>query len=427
MDVPQPDPVFVRRARSVAHRIADWLGRYRIPMDGEWIERYTGRKRTLYEMAKLDLQFQPFGKYDRYTKSFIKAEKIQDVSKDPRMIQARMPRYNYVLGNYLKPLEHKLYRLKGSRCLKKILPPSRVIAKGLDSRMRAKLIREKLEQYPNGRCYGVDASRFDAHVSKQLLTVEHSVYLRAWRGDPFLQKILSYQIVNHGWTGNGIRYKCPGGRMSGDMNTALGNCILMVIIIAVSMKNLGINPKMWDMLCDGDDALIFVGDPRIRPDQIAAEMSRAGMTIKVESVSSRVEDIEFCQSKYVFTEDGEKMVRDPVKVLSMALCSNKWFREPKYIDGHLTRLGKCYLAIAMGVPVMQEFALAMLRNGKGKVLRQFVMSGVGYKAASEFRSHGGRIQQVVITGNARLSFAESFDISVEEQFALESMLRSVVL
>lgn len=427
MKVPEPDPIFVRRARSVAHRIADWLGRYEVPMDGEWIERYSGRKRTLYENARLDLMFEPIGRRDRYTKSFIKAEKISDVTKDPRMIQARMPRYNYEIGNFLKPLEHKLYRLKGTRCLKKLLPPTRLIAKGLDSRARASLIREKLEQFPHGVCYGIDASRFDAHVSKQLLTVEHSVYLRSWRGNRLLQKLLSYQIVNHGWTGNGIRYKCPGGRMSGDMNTALGNCILMVIIISVSMANLGFGPSQWDMLCDGDDALIFVNAGSLRPEHLVAQMARAGMTIKIESVAREVEEVEFCQSKPVFTEDGEKMVRDPTKVLSMALASNKWFREPRYIDGHLTRLGKCYLSIAMGVPVLQEFALAMLRNGKGRTLKSNVMTGAVYKAIQEYRSHEGVIAPVQISSAARISFAEAFNISLDEQFIIESNIASMVL
>lgn len=427
MRVPDPDPIFVRRARSVAHRIADWLGRYTIPMDGEWIERYSGRKRTLYENARLDLMFEPISRRDRFTKSFIKAEKVFDVSKDPRMIQARMPRYNYEIGNFLKPLEHKLYRLKGTRCLKKWFPSTRLIAKGLDSRARATLIRSKLEQFSHGVCYGIDASRFDAHVNKQLLTVEHAVYLRAWRGNKLLQRLLSYQIVNHGWTGNGIRYKCPGGRMSGDMNTALGNCILMCIIIAVAMQELGLTTNQWDMLCDGDDALIFTDATTFAPNELVAQMARAGMSIKIESVARTVEEVEFCQSKPIVTEDGEKMVRDPVKVLTSALASNKWFREPKYVDGHLTRLGKCYLSICMGVPVLQEFAMAMLRNGHGRVLRTQAMTGCMYKAVQEFRAHGGHITPVRISSLARISFAEAFAISPVEQMLVETLLSQTVL
>lgn len=429
MDVPAPDPEFVRRMRRFAHRMGDWLGVQQTPLDGEWIERYTGKKRTMYENARLDLAFQPFNRSDRFVKSFIKAEKVTDVTKDPRMIQARNPRFNYELGNYLKRLEHKLYRLRGSRQLSKVLPNGRVIAKGLDGIARAELIVSKMERWPHTVCYSIDASRFDAHVSQQLLTVEHSVYLRAWRGDRKLQRLLNYQIVNHGWTSNGIRYKCPGGRMSGDMNTALGNCVLMVLMVATAMKELGYRVRNWDMLCDGDDCLVFIDHP---PNNfhhlLSAQLARAGMTIKIEGIARELSEIEFCQSRVVQTVEGYKMVRNPMKVLSTALASNKWFREPKHIDGHLTRLGLCYLAITMGVPVLQSFALAMLRNGRGRVCKtQGMLGGVMYKARTEFNAHGGNIRPLPITTEARVSFADAFGIEPPEQLAIEAILATTAL
>lgn len=427
MRVPEPDPTFVRHMRRVAHRVGDWIGTRSVPMDGEWIEKYTGRKRTMYENAKMDLWFNPFNKSDRFIKSFIKAEKISNVEKDPRMIQARNPRFNLELGNYLKPLEHSLYRLRGSRMLAKLLPPGRVVAKGMDNINRARVIKEKFARFVSPLCLGLDASRFDAHVSQQLLTIEHSVYLRVWRGDRKLQRLLSLQLVNHGWTSNGIRYKCPGGRMSGDMNTALGNCILMVCMIATAMKLLGFKTTQWDMLCDGDDALVIIDSHDPRRELIPLMLERAGMVMKIEGLATSPYEVEFCQSRMVNTAEGPKMVRDPVKVLSTALASNKWFRYEKLIDGHLTRLGQCYLSICMGVPVLQEFALAMLRNGKGRVLRNMAMTGVMFKARAEFAAHGGEIKQLPITADARASFEEAFGIPAWEQLIMEEHLRKCTL
>lgn len=427
MRVPDPDPTFVRQMFRFAHRVGDWLGRFDTPMQGEWMEKYSGRKRTMYENARLDLMFKEFGRSDRFIKSFIKAEKISDVSKDPRMIQARNPRFNYVVGNYLKPIEHRLYRLKGTRHLRKLLPPGRLIAKGLDSRSRAECIEAKMERFRRPVCLSLDASRFDAHVNQRLLSVEHSVYLRAWRGDKTLQRALSYQLVNHGWTANGIRYKCPGGRMSGDMNTALGNCLLMVIIVGATMRELGFKPSQWDMFCDGDDALVFLEASDPRRDLIPVTMEKSGMEMKIERVSTELEDIEFCQCHVARTAEGLKMVRNPHKVLSTALVSNKWFRQEKLIDGHLTRLGLCYLSLSMGVPVLQEFALAMLRCGTGSVLRSHTMSGVMFKAQIEYYAHSGNIAPLPITPQAREDFAHAFEMPVEEQLLVEYLLGRVAL
>lgn len=426
MAVPEPDVAFVRTMRVFAHRVADWLGRGVTPMDGEWVDSYTGRKKTMYRNAELDLMFESFSKRDRYVKSFVKAEKVTDVSKDPRMIQARSPRYNYMLGNYLKPIEHRLYRLKGTRGLRRWLPGTRVIAKGMDSRTRAEIIASKMERFRSPVVVSIDASRFDAHVGRALLTVEHSIYLRYWRGDRMLQRLLNYQLVNRGWTSNGIRYKCPGGRMSGDMNTALGNCLIMTAMVAAMARHLQWQPGNWDMLCDGDDCLLFL-DGSDHLDQIVATLARAGMTIKIEAKAYCLEDVEFCQSRPVWTADGLKMVRDVRKTLAGALTSNKWFREPRHIDAHLTRLGKCYMAISLGVPVLQEFAAAMLRNGRGKVARTMPMSGVMYKALAEYKAHMGKVEPVPVTDAARASFADAFGIGVAEQLVIERLLRELVL
>lgn len=422
---PPTSPGFARSARRVAKCIAWALGTA-TPMQGEWIAQYTGRKRTLYVNAQEDLIAIPFSRRDRFVKSFIKPEKVPDITRDPRTIQARSPRFNYVLGNYLKPLEHKLYNLNGAHHpMRRYFPPTRLIAKGLDLRTRARLLRQKFSRFPV--CYGIDASRFDAHVSQTMLQIEHSIYLHCYHGDRFLQRILGLQLVNYGRTAQGIRYKCPGGRMSGDMNTALGNCLIMCIVVAVVMQRLGFRPNQWEMLCDGDDTLLFT-TPELAPrlNGFAQQALDGGFVIKLESVSRDLDSVRFCQGSPIQTYEGWKMVQDPWRTLSRALVSVRHYQHPKPINGILGQIGLCELAINCGVPVLQEYALAMLRNAQGAVAARPTISGRFIKAQREFLAHKGQIQPLPITPEARASFELAFGIGPHDQEVLEGILRRAV-
>lgn len=423
--VPQPDRSLVRDAHKVAHRIASWLGRHN-PADAEWVEAYTGRKRTMYANAYWDLTMTPLNRSDRFLKSFIKGEKVSDVSRDPRMIQARNPRYNIAMGNYLKPIEHKLYNIRGTRQLTKLLPRSRIIAKGLNHTQRAQLLHHKMR--PGWTCISLDASRFDAHVSKELLQVEHAVYLGCYPADRTLQRLCSWQLVNHGWTANGIRYKCPGGRMSGDMNTALGNCLLMTIMLATIMRRLRVSPKRWDMLCDGDDTLLFI--PTTSMDLLPRVLSgfeNFGMEMKLDNITTDYHNILFCQCKPIVTASGYRMVQDPNKITAISACSSKHFLHPQTINGFLTVLGKCYLSIYHGVPILQAMAECYIRNGRGVLPRSIEMSGVLYRAKREVEAPTFHDGPSPITEEARESFADAWGYSPAEQRIIEDHYAHLVL
>lgn len=424
---PPSHPAFVRLARELAHRVGTWLGKH-TPMDGEWINKYSGRKLTLYRNAQEDLLFTPISKRDRFVKSFVKPEKIADPTRDPRTIQARSPRFNYELGNYLKAIEHKLYNIKGTRNLRNWLPKGRLIAKGLDLRARAYLCKQKFDSIRDCTVMSIDCSRFDAHVTQIMLQIEHSIYQRCFPGDRKLQQLLGWQLVNRGHTAGGIAYKCPGGRMSGDMNTALGNCVLMVLFVATTFRMLGFKPHQWNFLCDGDDTLLFVPTefiPFLRQ-SFPPIFNLAGQSIKLENEARDLHQITFCQGRIVDCDDGLKFVQNPVRSYSRMLVSNKHYAHPGSINKILSRIGDCELAINMGVPVLQEFALAILRNSGGAKPPVPVASSRIFKAQREWRAHGGIVKPLVITDRARETFQEAFGMEVWEQLWLERILRSAV-
>nr|WKV33579.1 MAG: RNA-dependent RNA polymerase [Riboviria sp.] len=412
MEVPRAEPTTLAYCRTLARLISDWLPRH-TKADGEWIEAYSGKKKRKYLRAQQSLTVQPIRRADSYVSAFIKPEKIE-LLKDPRMIQARGARYNYALANYLKPIEHALYNLSGTGRLKKWLPPGRLIAKGLCQRRRAALMRKKWERFKRPVCISLDASRFDAHVT-DMLAIEHLIYKRYYK-DPYLDRLLAWQVKNRGFTHTGLRYRCEAGRMSGDMNTALGNCVISIIMIAVIMHRARI--RHWDVLCDGDDVLLFVEDGQPLPD-LRTEYLKFGFDIKIENEARDFYEVKFCQSGPCETADGLKMVAIPRRVLARTLVGTKHWNEPKFVQKYLSLIGYCELALNQGVPVLQDFALMILSWGKG-FPDKWLQSGRILKALREERS----IREVhprPISIDARLSFERAFGISVLEQRVLEAV------
>nr|QUS52798.1 hypothetical protein 2 [Mute swan feces associated tombus-like virus 6] len=418
-DCIRPTRQRVQQCKLIARLVADWLPRTQL-MDGEWLEAYTGRKRRKYEEAAADLAGVPLRRSDSYVAAFIKAEKIFEL-KDPRLIQARSARYNYVLGNYLKPIEHALYNIKGTGRLKTFLPPGRLIAKGCNMQRRALLIKKKMDRFANPLVVSLDASRFDAHITDMLL-VEHLVYNRYWRS-PELQRVLAWQYNNRGRTSTGVRYRLQGSRMSGDMNTALGNCLLSIIILANVMRCLRVSPTRWDMLCDGDDCLLFLNrtDEHILQ-HLQPLYAEHGLPIKIENVTGSYHRVLFCQSHPIDTPLGPRMVALPERTLSRSLVGVRHWAEDKFVPRYLALIGYCELALNMGVPILQEFACTIL--SWGSVLpRNIAISGRVVKAMREEREHP--IIPLPITDDARYSFWEATGIDPIEQRACEAALRSI--
>lgn len=239
--VPLPTPEGLAALRKQAKAIGKLLpkvgprGWYAMP------NSYTGNKRAKYIQAVERVLDGGLLRKDAGVKMFVKGEKLNPKKNnpDPRAIQFRDPKYCVALARYLKPLEHALYELKGDGVT---LPASRVIGKGLSQYGRAELLHNKMQMFKRARVLSLDAARFDQHVDIELLKIEHSVYMMMCY-HPEFKKLLQWQLVNHGRSSRGIKYVAKGKRMSGDLNTALGNCLLMVIMVSTFMKG-----KHYDIL-----------------------------------------------------------------------------------------------------------------------------------------------------------------------------------
>jgi hypothetical protein len=330
----------------------------------------------------------------------------------------------------MKPIEAVLYLLQGfCQCG---VPESRVIAKGLSQCQRAKLLREKSAAFRNPVWITLDASRFDLHVSKDQLRVEHSVY-RSMCNDPELAKLLSWQLVNKGRIRSaGISYVSDGGRMSGDQNTAVGNCVLMLVMVAAFMEK--IKCCKYDVLDDGDDIVVIVekGDEVKLLDEVKAGFLEFGHEVKIENVAYAFEDLEWCQCHPVeFAPNRWKLVRNPFKILKKGLAGTKYFNNPDDATRRklINSLGHCELVLNRGVPVLQAYAEMCIRiSGTDELLAFDSVDEYYDRIQKELRGMNRKISEIRsddISAECRLSFQRAFGISVDDQLQLEEWFESL--
>jgi hypothetical protein len=386
----------------------------------ESLATFTKNRRKLYEEAYASLLHNPINDKDGVVQAFVKAEKFDPSEKnnpDPRMIQARSVRYNLELARYLRPIEHYIYGYVNNG--------HRSVAKCLNPEQRAELLLEKWATFKNPVCFSIDCSRWDKHVDLNVLKVEHEIYQACYPGDPKLAQLLKWQQKNRCYTKNGLKYKVVGGRMSGDMNTALGNCLLMVLMVQASMRALGI--KQYQIMDDGDDCLVLVEakDLPILQKHLTLLFLEFGQELKIENIARDFRDVVFCQAR--MTWNGQKWVfaRNWRKVLSQTCCGTKHWNVPLMVPKLFGLIGDCEIACHAGIPILQEFGEQLRRLSGGKRAEiKHLDSSYQYRSGAWMAGLDLRkLQARPITIEARLEFERVWGVEPWKQLAIEQHLR----
>jgi len=251
---PQPLPNVFARLNEVRKRLLGATRPTPIVAREEYPGLYVGRKRGIYERAYTSLMVRAIGVRDAWVNTFVKAEKVnfdKKIDPAPRVIQPRSPRYNLEVGRYLKLYEKELFR-----GFERVWGYP-VVLKGMNSHEVGMWMSRHWEHFDCPVAVGLDATRFDQHVSKHALKWEHSVYNAAFQSKE-LRKLLAWQIHNHGVArldGYRVDYDIEGCRMSGDINTGLGNCLLMSAMVISYCEHTGLKFRLAN---NGDDCVLFV-------------------------------------------------------------------------------------------------------------------------------------------------------------------------
>lgn len=422
---PKPQSKIFHRLDGFRRKIHYRIGLHSRVTPEKFCDFYSGRKKTIYQNACESLLGLGVRRRDSYLTTFVKAEKINFTRKPdpaPRVIQPRNVRYNVEVGRYLRPFEHFLYR-----GIDNVWGGPTVI-KGYTVEQIGAIIHQAWMQFDSPVAIGFDMKRFDQHVSREALEWEHKVYLDAFCHDPYLAKLLSWQLENKGVgraSDGSIKYKVSGCRMSGDMNTAMGNCLLSCAIVYNFLEERGIKGRLIN---NGDDCVLIV--ERECAGLIKAEIVRHwrqfGFQCELECDTDVLERVEFCQMRPVLTPGGYVMVRNPLVTLSKDSYSIGPWNGVEHAKKWARAVGECGMALTGGIPVCQSYYQCLINNTQGvdyKKLLHDVSFASGFR---ELARLGNRRYQD-ITEETRYSFYLAFGILPDVQKVLEADYEAHVL
>lgn len=378
----------------------------------QFVEMYKGRAKARYANAVEDYLKFGVSREDAISTVFNKLEKVNP-TKAPRNINPRSPVYNLAVGVYLKPIEHALYRAIWKACG----DSQPVVMKGYNVVEVATILNKKWNMFADPVCVGLDATKFDMHVSAAMLKWEHSIYLELYDEDPELQKLLKWQIANkgRGFSHDGkLKFSILGSRFSGDMNTAMGNCLIMCACVSAYARTKGI---LCELANNGDDCVVIMDKKSLNSfgSGLSEWFIGLGFRMTVEPAVDLFEKIEFCQMHPIFDGEQWKMVRDHMMArekdsialldISKSAPYGKW----------MAAVGECGLALTSGIPVMQSMYMAFERHGlPGKVEGAMQM-----QCGAMFLRRGLEAKYREVSDEARVSYYIAYDVTPDEQVALE--------
>lgn len=388
----------------------------------EFVQSYAGSKRSRYAAASAVYSMRGVRRSDGYLKTFIKAELYNATNKSnpcPRLIQPRSPVYNVGIGRYLRPLEKLMYKSIDD------FYGHRVVLKCDNMWARASTIVEYWGCFKRPVFIGLDASRFDQHVSVAALRFEHGFYNSIFNSSE-LAELLEWQVNQVGYANmadGSIKYTVQGCRASGDMNTAMGNVFLMCAVTHHYLCSIGVK---YRFINDGDDCGIFIEAEHAHLlDGLPAHHLKYGFEMEVEPAVDKIERVEFCQCRPVQLAPGKwMMVRNIFKCMAhdwVVLTTRDWATTEEV----LVATSRCGLALYADVPVLGEMYLAMSRfNVRNNVVDRILKdehSGTGRTWRLFASSHRPFAVDETL---ARVSMHSAFGILPDEQVHLENEYRA---
>lgn len=414
VEPPRPSPQLVEDRMGYARAL---LGNFGSTPESheEVVDQYVGRKKALYEAARVSLVERPVRKEDAISCAFVKPEKVNP-NKAPRCIQPRDPRYNLSLGAYVKHIEHRLYK----RVSKSMFKDGPTIMKGYNVKQVGSILAGKWNSFNNPVAVGLDATKFDMHVSPEILEWEHSIYRSIFPNDRHLRRLLEWQMhnVGRGYCQDGkLKYHVKGKRFSGDMNTALGNCLIMCTMVHAYATHVGVECKLVN---NGDDCVVFMEKSDLCRFSPGLEKWFLGLGFRMvaEAPVYDLPEVEFCQMRPIRTAEGVIMVRNiPTALAKDTMCllplrNDKEFRE------WMGAVGGCGAALCSGVPIMQEFYKRMSHHGTTRT--NFATELIANSGFGRL-SIGMEAREAPILDETRYDVWKAWGILPDHQVALEAM------
>lgn len=351
-------------------------------------------------------------KRDKCVKSFVKAETYPDY-KHARLINSRSDLFKCHVGPIFKLIEEQVF--KHPAFIKKIPVAD-----------RPKYILELLQRVGADYCAG-DFTAFESHFVPEIFEAiefqlydymtsdlpEHDYFMGLMR-----DVIAGMNVCQHKFFDLFVEAK----RMSGEMNTSLGNGFTNLILILFLYSKL--NQPGVPCVVEGDDSLVS----SLGQHPTEQDFASLGFTIKMVK-HEKIEEASFCG--LIFDSDDLINITDPYDVLSSFGWASKFYVRCK--TSRLLDLLRCkalsYLHQYPGCPVIQSLALYALRCTRGRDVRHFIKNDRGINSWERDQLldlfDGPKIKKLptrVVPQKTRLLMERVFNMDVETQKVIESYL-----
>lgn len=352
--------------------------------------------------AAWDSRGPKFTPKDRAVKYFVKDECYDEIDKFARLINARSDRMKCYFGPFFKAMEDRVYH---HPAFIKHVPVNERPQYILDHVMDVGC------QYASG-----DFTAFESHFTRDVMeAIEWELYdymtSDLTRHKEFMTMLRSVIGGRNRCVGRFFDYEIEATRMSGEMNTSLGNAIANLVLIKFVY---GLDARC---VVEGDDSLVaFRGEP------VSPSVFRdLGWTVKIE-VSNEVSKAGFCK---MYFDPVEKInLTDPRRVLAGFGYANSGY--VRYGRKKLKALLKCkamsYLSQYPGCPIIQGLAVHVLKKTKSCDVRSFVRNDRhldSWERSKLLSILDKNLTPRPVSMSSRLLMEELFDVPVELQLAIE--------
>ncbi|APG76577.1 hypothetical protein 2 [Hubei tombus-like virus 13] len=410
METPQPveDSLAWRTFKKIMRELSRQIGKVRSAPLSAVLKGKTGRRRKRFHNGAAKLRLEGVTRKDARITEMQKLE-MYEVNKIPvkedRGIQYRSVKYNVALAKELHNIEKRLIGLHEDGF--------HPVMKGATPQQRAERIALASLKYKCPLYLLLDHSRFDAHVCYLLLKEEIAFYKRCRKDSRYLEFLLNLQLKNFGVSKGGIRYKTKGKRMSGDINTGVGNTVLNLAIIKAWLRVSGVKGTIF---LDGDDSVVIIEKSdfeKLLP--VEEFMLQLGMVTEMD-VTDCFWKAEFCQSRPVLVDNTVRYVRNPHKVL--ATVGQTAENVGKEVIEEVVRAScMCELALNGNCPVISPYCRRLMGEAKTENTR-FNPSQLW--KAEQYGTKFEVPEENEPTVESRVSFWRAWDIDPSMQHAMEN-------
>jgi len=423
---------FLRGLRAFTHRFCRArLSKIRLTKSDDisfdtWLEHVDqpmSKKKKLRELREklTDSEILNRAKYEKHSihtlvKSFIKDESYPSM-KYVRVINAREDAFKLLCGPIFALIGERVGKLKE---FVKYIPVAE----------RPKVISERLSTVYS-KYFSSDYSSFEAHFNKDLMNnCEMIMYKYMIEKLHSSDKRMFLDALSQLDNENKIKFSnlivvIMAKRMSGEMNTSLGNGFsnLMICLYHAELNNCG----KVKIFVEGDDGIMTFARPENAPTE--QDFKKNGFIIKLEH-SDNLADLSFCGQ--VFDPDDGIVVTDPIGALiKFGYTRKRYINAAGPLQKQLLKArAQSMLYQYNGCPMLTAFAAKVLSLTRNVTIRQSILWNTNqYERELLRQALDVNISPLIPPEDApvRTLFARLYKIDIPDQLLFEKSVDALEL